>query len=113
MDIGDLTDEERIALVSLLREVIQADDVYSDAERRGIRALRKEMGEAVFDDAVAEAADRFRSRADVKAHAKSITRPEARRLIYERLLEVADSDGLVPAEEKPLVWLASWWDIKG
>lgn len=111
MDITDLTVEEDLALVGLLREIIQADDEYTAEERASIRTLRGQLGADRFDRAIEVAKERFRSRADVKAHAKTIERQEARRLIYTVLEEVAKSDGLDKSEEKPLAWLASWWNL--
>ena len=111
MTIQELTNDEALALMGLLREIIQADNVYSQDERASIQKLAAEIGVDRFNAVVAEAKERFPSQKDVKDHAKTITRPEARRAIYEALSEVAAADELLPSEEKVLTWLRSWWKL--
>ncbi len=111
MEIDELTPDEELALVGLLREVIQADGEYTDMERAAVRIVRDGLGAARFDDAIGRAQARFRSRADLKDHARTIGRPEARKLIFDVLEHVARVDGVDQAEEKPLAWLASWWSL--
>jgi len=112
MEISELTPEEDIALVGLLREVVQADETYSDEEKQSIHSLRAIMGDVRFQQAM-KGADRFGSRAELKDFVKKIDRQEARQLIYDVLHQVAESDGLDTSEEKPLRWLASWWGLGG
>jgi uncharacterized tellurite resistance protein B-like protein len=113
MELRDLTTDETVCLMGLLREVIQADDDYSPAERAKMRELRDALGGERFDAAIDEAKRRYAgSRAALKEHAKTIARPEARTAIYEVLQKVAASDGVTPGEQKPLDWLASWWELK-
>lgn len=113
MELRDLTNEETVCLMGLLREVIQADDDYSPAERAKMRELRDALGDARFDAAIDEAKSRYAgSRAALKEHAKTITRPDARKLMFSVLEKVAASDGITASERKPLEWVASWWDLK-
>ncbi|AKF10765.1 TerB family tellurite resistance protein [Sandaracinus amylolyticus] len=113
MELRDLTNDETVCLMGLLREVIQADDDYSPAERAKMRELRDALGDERFDAAIDEAKRRYAgSRAALKEHAKTITRPEARRAMYALLERVAASDGVTASEKKPLDWVASWWDLK-
>lgn len=113
MELHDLTTEEEVCLMGLLREVIQADDDYSEPERVQVLEIRKALGEERFDHAIDEAKKRYAgSRQALKEHVKTITRAEARALIYATLQKVAGSDGVTEGEEKPLKWLASWWDIE-
>lgn len=112
MELTELTHDEDLALVGLLREVVQADADYTDEERASIFNLRREMGEERFDQAVAEAREKFKSRGELKDFAKTIDRQQARQLIYDTLHHVAESDGIDQQEEKPLRWLASWWGLE-
>ena len=112
MNVSSLSKDETLALVGLLREIVQADDDYSESERAGVRALRDAIGGDRFDAAVLAARDRFTSRALLKEHAKTIVRPEARKLIHDELRKVAESDGVTESEAEPLRWLASWWDLR-
>ena len=111
MDLRDLIPEEDVVLFGLLREVITADGKYSDAERAHITALTKEMGKGRVEKAMAEAGKRFPTRAALKDAAKLVTRPDARMAILAFLEKVAASDETTAEEDKPLEWLASWWDI--
>lgn len=112
MELHDLTTEEEICLMGLLREVIQADDDYSEPERVQVLEIRKALGEDRFNRAIDEAKQRYAgSRQALKEHVKTITRPDARAVIYATLQKVAASDGMIEGEAKPLDWLASWWDL--
>jgi uncharacterized tellurite resistance protein B-like protein len=113
MRIDELNDAEELALLGLMREIVQADGEYTPGERAAVDALRTELGVARFDKAILRAMDAFDSRAELKEHAKTITRPEARELIFETLKKVAAADGVGQTEEKPLAWLASWWGLGG
>ena len=105
----DFTPDEDLALIGLMREIIQADDEYSDEERVEVDRLRDDLGVARFAVAIELAKKRFRSRKDLAAHVQTITRPAAQKAIFERLGAVAAADGIHPAEEKPLEWLAQIW----
>ncbi|MEM9190182.1 MAG: TerB family tellurite resistance protein [Myxococcota bacterium] len=111
MKLSDLNDHEDLALVGLLREVVQADGEFSDIEREEVAKIRAELGGDRFDDAVAGVKERFPSRAAFKEFLKTIERKEARHLIFETMVSVAASDGVDISEEKPLLWLTSWWEI--
>ena len=111
MRLSELNEDEELALLGLMREIVQADGEYSPGERHAVDELRTELGTARFDKAILRAMDAFDSRAELKEHAKKITRPEARRAIYAALEKVAASDGVTESEAKPLAWLASWWEL--
>jgi len=111
MEIHDLTDEELVALAGLMREVIRADHEYTDPERDHVDELAAELGEERFERVFHEAKERLTSIHEVKEHAKTITRDEARRVIFDFLMKLAYADGVAREEEKPLRWLASWWDL--
>jgi uncharacterized tellurite resistance protein B-like protein len=111
MELRELSPEEDVVLVGLLREVSSADGRYTEPEKRHIERVCAALGAARFDAAVAKARELFKSRDAVKAAAKSITRKDARVVIYDTLDAMASSDGRTAEEEKPLAWLASWWDL--
>lgn len=112
MNIADLNDAEALALVALMREVVQADGDYSPEEQASVKAIRDALGGERFDAAIERAKKELPDRAAVKAYAKTIERPDARWAIWEQLVDVARSDGVDAEEEKPLVWLANWWDLQ-
>lgn len=111
MTLKDLSPDEDVLLAGFLREIIQADGDYSAAEQVHVKRLRDTLGEARFDRAIASATTRFTSRAALKDAAKAITRTESQLTIFAFLETVAVSDSVTPEEDRPLRWLASWWQI--
>ncbi len=112
MELRDLSTDEAACLLGLLREVIQADADYSEAERAEVAALREHLGGELFDRALEQARTRYAGNLHaLKEDAKALARVEARASIYGVLKQVAASDGTTANEQKPLAWLASWWDL--
>lgn len=111
MELRDLDDRERLALVGLAKVLVRADRGTSEQEYGSIHALAREVGVEDFHAAVRQGKERFRSRADVMEHARSVTRQEARNAIYKRLYELAESDAIVTAESRVLHEVADMWDI--
>ncbi len=109
MSLSDLSAEEDLVLLGLMRAVVRADGEYSAAEQKAMEALRDEMGQERFDAAVEAAKARFTSLASLKEHAASIERADAQSAIFNRLVSVAASDGVRDEEERPLRWLARTW----
>ena len=113
MELRDLTPDEEVVLLGLLREIITADGKYSDAEKRGVDRIRTAIGDARFDQAMQDAQSRFAAHGALKEAAKAVTRQAARAAIFAVLSDVASVDGMDREEMKPLNWLASWWELAG
>ena len=111
MELRDLTPDEDVVLLGLLREVVTADGKYTDTEKRGVGRVREALGEARFDAAMQTANLRFAAPGALKEAAKTLTRQPARAAIFAVLSDVAADDGMAESEMKPLNWLASWWDL--
>jgi uncharacterized tellurite resistance protein B-like protein len=112
MEYSELTPEERLALVGLTKAVIQADKTYSKEESIELRKLAKKVGEEAFNAAVAEAREKFKSLASIKAHAEGIQRQEARELIMQSLHQMAVPDELTQEEQELLDWLSELWGVE-
>ncbi len=112
MDIRELSSEENIALVGLLKLVIQADKLYSLKESAELKHVASLIGADVFHRSVEAARKKLKTLEDVKAFAPSVTRQEARMLIFSLLQEMAHVDGVVADEEHSLEWLAKLWNIE-
>ncbi len=112
MELKDLNDDELITLAGLMREVIRADHQYSDAEHVHVDKLKETLGETRFNAVFATAQKELGSLDEVKERAKQIENVEARRVIFGYLIGLAAADGVHGDEEKPLRWLASWWDFQ-
>lgn len=111
MELSQLTHDEVLVLVGFMRVVIQADGEFSNAEREHVAIVRTALGTDRFTQAMALAASRFEDVEVLKTATKAITRPEARRVIHDVLVKIAQSDAITPEEEKPLRWIESWWEL--
>jgi uncharacterized tellurite resistance protein B-like protein len=112
LELKDLNEDERIALVAMLAQVVEADSQATDPEARRVRAIAKALGTTAYDAAVAEGDRRFEDKAELRRFLPTIERQEARELIYGTLLETALADVPVSAEAEILDWLADIWNIK-
>lgn len=111
MELSELTQDEVLVLVGFMRVVVRADGQYSDEEREHVAIVETALGRERFHQAMLDVRGRADGLDALKAAAKAITRPEARRTIYDVLQKIAASDEVTPTEEKPLRWLASWWQL--
>lgn len=111
LELKDLTDEERVALVALLEVVAEADQHVTDDEATQVRRIVAALGRKTYEAAAEEVDRRFEDKAELRSFLPTIARKEARELIYETVLEVALADAPVKAEAEILEWLADIWDI--
>ncbi|MGH7786511.1 MAG: TerB family tellurite resistance protein [Candidatus Binatia bacterium] len=112
LELKDLTEDERIALVALLQQVVEADSYVTDPEASRVRAIIKAIGKTAYDEAVEASDRRFEDAAELRRFVPTIARQEARELIYETLLETALADAPAMSEAAILDWLAGIWTIK-
>ena len=112
LQLTDLTAEERVALVTLLELVAEADQYVTDDEAKAVNRVIKTLGRKAYEEAVAEADRRFQDPAERRRFLETaIARQEARELIFETVLEVALADAPVRAETEILDWLRRTWNI--
>lgn len=111
MTVQELTSDERLALVSLLKLVVRADRQLSSPELNELREIARQVGRDLWHATIEQARSRFRSEQEVRTFAETITRPEAQKLIYKQLVRAARADGIVPQEASVLLWLARRWRV--
>lgn len=111
MELSDLTRDERVALVALLNLVVESDAMVSDDELTEVQRVVAAVGEAAYAEAVGEADARFHDEAELKAFLPSITRQDARELIYGTVLQAALPDAMGTLESTMLEWLAKEWRV--
>jgi hypothetical protein len=111
LEMNELTVDEELALIGLLKAVIQSDKNLSRGESDELKRVARLMGER-FHPRVEEARQRFLTLADIKKHAQTIERQPARQLIFNLVEEMAKRDGLGPEEEDLLSWLAERWELE-
>lgn len=110
MTIKDLNENEQLALVALLRVIVQADKMLSSDETQVLSLCASEIGEKRFLHVTRRAHRELRDQ-PLAAVAKLVERPESRELLFSRLTKVAECDGLVPSEIEYLAELAGLWNI--
>ncbi|HEX2660468.1 MAG TPA: TerB family tellurite resistance protein [Polyangia bacterium] len=112
MDLHDLNDDERTALVGLVKAVIFADGRISDDERDEVAEIVEALGEDAYQKHMDAFEERFPDEPAFQKFLTTITRQEARELIYGTILDGAAADAIEGNESELLSWLASAWDLE-
>jgi uncharacterized tellurite resistance protein B-like protein len=112
MELTDLNKEEQIALAGLLEFVVLASGHVSEDEQGEIDAVVESLGEDAYDAAVAEVDKRFPDEQALRKFLSSISRQEAREVIYGTVIEVAMTDTVEGRESALLDWLAGEWNVE-
>jgi uncharacterized tellurite resistance protein B-like protein len=112
VELSDLNQEERVALLALLQKVVGADGRVSEEEQDEIAELVEAFGEDGYRQAFEDAGRRFGDVETLKSFLRTVGRPEARELIMGMLLEAA-IPGAVEGHESELIdWLSDTWGIE-
>ena len=107
MELRDLSHEERLALVALLEVVLESDRAVSDGEVADIDQVVGELGREEYERLVVEVDQRFPTEDELRVFLPSITRQDARELIYGTVLDTAIEDAVDARESAILDWLAA------
>ncbi len=111
MNISDLSREEKLALVALTELAVISDRNITEDEVAQIDEIVTTLGEDTFQELADEAEQLFADRSALKAFLSSITRPEAREIIYGTVLSETLADTLAHEQAGFLEWLAGEWNI--
>jgi uncharacterized tellurite resistance protein B-like protein len=111
MELSDLTHDERLALVALVKTVVASDAAVSEDEQAHIATLATVFGDEAYRALLTEADERFADEAELKPFLAALGRQEARELIYGIVLDAALPDLIDKHESSLLGWLASTWGI--
>lgn len=99
MQTLDLTDQEYLALVGLVRHLVVTDGIISESEATELEALKEELGDARFTAAWRRAQTRFpRAQDAIDFAAEHVHRASARELVVTILSDVAVVDEYSDAE---------------
>jgi len=112
MELRDLNPDERVALAALIEFVVLASGHVTEDEEREIETIVSELGEDEYRKAMDEVDRRFPDEEAARKFLKTITRPEARELIYGAVLEAAMTDTIEGRESQMLEWVAKEWNIQ-
>jgi len=112
MELQELNGDERTALVGLMREVVMSDANLSDDEIDEVAEIVDAFGEEGYQAALDAFEARFSDEDSFRRFLATITRQEARELIYGTVLQGAAADAIEGGESELLTWLADTWKIE-
>jgi len=112
MELPDLNQDERTALVGLMKLIVMSDGEVSEGELEHVETLVGAFGDEEYQLTLDAFEKRFQDEASFKKFLQGIGRQDARDLIFGTVLESADEGALDNAETGLLDWLAQAWDVK-
>ncbi len=110
--VTELGESELLTLAGLLRLLVRLDGMASSAELAAIDSLAVELGRECFDALIQRAQRELPRDEDVEQAALRIVDPEARKLIFVALFEIAASDSILAPESSLLDWLREHWQLR-
>ena len=112
MELPDLNQDERTALVGLMKLIVMSDGEVSEDELEDVETLVEAFGDEGYQRTLDAFEKRFQDEEGFKKFLKTIGRQEARDLIFGTVLEGAGEGALDSAETGLLDWLAQLWNVK-
>jgi hypothetical protein len=112
MELPDLNQEERTALVGLLKLIVMSDGEVSEDELEHVETLVEAFGDDGYQRSLDTFEQRFSDEESFKKFLKTIGRQESRDLIFGTVLESAGEGALDGAETGLIDWLAQQWNVK-
>jgi hypothetical protein len=112
MELPDLNQDERTALVGLIKLIVMSDGEVSEDELEDVETLVAAFGDEGYQRTLDAFEKRFQDEESFKKFLKTIGRQEARDLIFGTVLEGAGEGALDNAETGLLDWLAQTWNVK-
>ena len=112
MELPDLNQDERTALVGLLKLIVMSDGEVSEDELEDVETLVEAFGDEGYQRTLDAFEKRFQDEEGFKKFLKTIGRQEARDLIFGTVLEGAGEGALDSAETGLLDWLVQTWNVK-
>jgi hypothetical protein len=114
MELPDLNQDERTALVGLMKLTVMSDGNVSEDELEYVEELVDAFGEDAYQSTLDAFEKRFTDVEGFKKFLKTIGagRQDARELIFGTVLEAAGAEAIEGNEAELLDWLGKTWDIK-
>ena len=109
MEIADFSQDQKLVLVAMCMQIVDADGTRSPEELNELIELSDEMGDADFEGAVSTAVNRFQSADDVLSFAAGVEGDHARELILTCLVDLATTDGIDNTEKALIDKLRNDW----
>jgi hypothetical protein len=112
MELEDLNQDERTALVGLIKLVVLSDGEVSEEELEEVEQLVDAFGEEGYQQTLDAFEKRFRGADDFRAFLRTIGREDARELIFATVLESAGAQAIDGPEADLLDWLSKAWNVR-
>jgi hypothetical protein len=112
MELRDLNQDERTALVGLMKLVVMSDGSVSEEELEHVEDLVEAFGEDGYQRTLDAFESRFEDAQSFRAFLRTIGRQDARELIFGTVLEGAGAEAVEGQESEMLDWLAKNWNVK-
>jgi hypothetical protein len=112
MELPDLNQDERTALVGLLKLIVMSDGEVSEDELEHVETLVEAFGDDGYQRSLDTFEQRFSDEESFKKFLKTIGRQESRDLIFGTVLESAGEGALDGAETGLIDWLPQQWNVK-
>jgi hypothetical protein len=112
MELEDLNQDERLALVGLMKLTVMSDGNVSEDELEYVEELVDAFGEDGYQQLLDAFEKRFADAETFRTFLQTITRQDARELIFGTVLEAAGVEAIEGPEADLLDWLTKTWNIK-
>jgi uncharacterized tellurite resistance protein B-like protein len=113
MNLSDLTEDEKLVLGALIRLMVRADGRFTEEEEQRIQDIGADIGGS--DElwrVVSDSAQKYTSEAATRHAIPTVTRQEAREMMFGVLFGVATADMVAPGEQVILDALRLAWNIR-
>ena len=112
MELSDLNQDERTALVGLMKLIVMSDGNVTEDELEHVEALVAAFGDDEYQRTLEAFEKRFTDEASFREFLRKIGREEAREVIFGTVLEGAGEGALDGTEADLLEWLSKAWNIR-
>jgi hypothetical protein len=112
MELADLNQDERTALVGLMKLVVMSDGNVTEDELEHVEVLVDAFGEEGYQRTLEAFEKRFTDETSFRNFLRGVGREEAREVIFGTVLEGAGEGALDGNEADLLDWLSKAWNIK-
>jgi hypothetical protein len=112
MELSELSPDERIALVGLMKLVVMSDGDVSEEELEHVEVLVSAFGEDGYEAALDAFESRFSDETSFREFLTTIRRQEPRDIIFGTVLESAGEGAIEGAEAELLDWLSTTWNVR-
>jgi hypothetical protein len=112
MELSELNQDERTALVGLMKLIVMSDGEVSEDELEHVETLVAAFGEDGYQRTLDAFEKRFHDEPSFRKFLQTIGRQDARDVIFGTVLESAGEGALDHAETSLLDWLAQTWNVK-